>query len=1143
MIEIMRSEIFRFRISADLHRVRLVKRETIFALAFVFLPLSSLSASEPTRPTMEVDYFRDVKPLLKERCYTCHGALKQEGSLRLDTVELILIGGDSGPVLVRNEPDKSLLIEKVSLTGEGRMPPEHEGEQFKSEQIAILRNWIASGVPLPEKEERETDPKDHWAFRAITRPDVPTVQNMPWVRNPVDAFVAQRHELFGLTPQREAPKSLLLRRIYFDLIGLPPSPEEIAAFETDQSADSYEKVVEKLLDDPRYGERWGRHWMDVWRYSDWWGLGDQLRNSQKHIWHWRDWIIESLNEDVGYDEMVRQMLAGDELYPHDIQRLRATGYLARNYFLFNRNQWMEETVEHVSKGFLGLTLNCTKCHEHKYDPITQEDFYRFRAFFEPYHVRMEFLPGEIDGSKDGFPIAFDGQTDLPTYRFVRGMESSPDKSKAIQPGIPNIVSFAPFEVQPVNLPKEFSQPERRVWVLDAHIAKAKDNVAKVETETATLEAEVTRIASELEKAEKATPSDNEANPEMDFLTFTPDELVSKWKPEGGNWEKTERGIKQTLDGQNRSGLRFADPFPDDFEIETTFVIFGGSLYRSVGISFDTTQDELTKPIGAQDSEQSIYISAHEPDPKLQAAHHQGGAWQYPESGKISRPIGLNKEYRLRLRVRGNLINASINDEHFLSYETPQKRTKGALLLTAFDAMAEFRDVRFRPLPDSIKLTRPGEQTLEQQRKKLLEKQGEVRILALRRAIATSELESIQLRVKALRLRWASEEKGAADSALQEEAKQAAEAALKSEKEVAFLKAKRTYSEFENKLAIASNDAKESLQKELATAEEGMKKAEQDLANPQGTFTGFVGAAWTPTRFFNSGADDPTVNFPETSSGRRTALATWITDRRNPLAARVAINHIWMRHLGTPLVPTVFDFGRKGLPPTHPELLDWLAMELIENRWSMKHIHRLIVTSNTYRMDSTQLDSAENLKRDPENKNLWRRSPTRLESQGVRDAVLSIAGMLDPTLGGPSVPTEQQNKSNRRSLYFFHSNNERNLFLTTFDEALVKDCYRREQSIVPQQALAMANSELVLQSSSKIGERVAAQSTNDTEFVQRAFASILNYSPSDDELQSCLVALEEIRNLPENKDSADRDIRAKTELVWVLLNHNDFVTIR
>ena len=208
-------------------------------------------------------------------------------------------------------------------------------------------------------------------------------------------------------------------------MGVPPTPLEWDQWLSAQDARWYEQLVDQLLEDPRYGDRRARHWMDIWRFSDWWGLGEQLRNSQHHMWHWRDWIVESLNSDLAYDKMVRLMLAADESHPNDLGRLRATGFLWRNDFLFNRHQWMEETVEHVSKALLGLTMNCAKCHDHKYDPIEQVDFYRMRAFFEPDHVRQDSVPGESNLTRDGIPRAFDRVLDAPTYRFERGQEADP----------------------------------------------------------------------------------------------------------------------------------------------------------------------------------------------------------------------------------------------------------------------------------------------------------------------------------------------------------------------------------------------------------------------------------------------------------------------------------------------------------------------------------------------------------------------------------------------------------------------------------------------------------------------------------------------------------------------------------------------
>ena len=258
--------------------------------------------------------------------------------------------------------------------------------------------------------------------------------------------------------------------------------EQIKEADSDNKDGWYERLTDRLLKSPQHGERWARHWMDIWRYSDWWGLGDQMRNSQQHIWHWRDWIVDSLNANVPYDEMIREMLDADELYPNDLDKLRATGFLARQYFLFNRHSWLDETVEHVSKGFLGLTMNCAKCHDHKFDPIKQADYYRMRAFFEPYYVRMDSVPTEPDLTRDGIPRVYDGKVDTPTYLFVRGQETNPDKTNPLAPGVPEIFAFKEMDIKPVPIPLEACQPERRPWVLKSNIEAATKKLASAEAE-------------------------------------------------------------------------------------------------------------------------------------------------------------------------------------------------------------------------------------------------------------------------------------------------------------------------------------------------------------------------------------------------------------------------------------------------------------------------------------------------------------------------------------------------------------------------------------------------------------------------------------------------------------------------------------
>jgi len=341
--------------------------------------------------------------------------------------------------------------------------------------------------------------------------------------------------------------------------------------------------------------------------------------------------------------------------------------------------------------------------------------------------------------------------------------------------------------------------------------------------------------------------------------------------------------------------------------------------------------------------------------------------------------------------------------------------------------------------------------------------------------------------------------------------------------------------------------KPAAEKKLVASREALTKATAEVD--------VVSEKYTPLKGAQKSIESPTESadslnrpFPSTSTGRRTALARWITARDNPLAARVAVNHLWSRHFQTPLVPTVFDFGRKGKPPTNPELLDWLAVELLENGWSMKHLHRLMVTSNSYRMASTTANAEANLQRDPENRALWRMNSGRLEAQAVRDSLLHLAGDLDSTLGGPSIPAKEDSK--RRSLYFVHSHNEHQRFLSVFDDAGVQECYRREQNIMPQQALALSNSKAALDAAAKIADRLLALSElqEDDAFIKAAFVTVLAASPTDDELTACRAALADwAAILPAGKKSASAGESAQRQgrinLVHALLNHNDFITIR
>ena len=895
-------------------------RLPISVLVALFFPVAA-PATEP------VDYVRDVKPILTEHCYACHGPLKQESQLRVDTAAAMRKGGDSGVAVVPGNSGKSLLIEKVTTDdADERMPA--EAEPLAATDIDILRRWIDAGA-VAAVDQPAPDPREHWAFRAAVRPEVPAVADSKNA-NPIDAFLAAKREERGLSAQPTAAPHVFLRRIYLDLIGLPPTREQISEFGIQisdwkkENPDStigishsaITSVGDRLLESPHYGERWGRHWMDVWRYSDWAGFKDQIRDSQRHIWRWRDWIIESLNADKGYDRMILEMLAGDELAPADPDTLRATGFLARNWYKYNRNVWLDNTVEHTAKAFLGVTFNCARCHDHKYDPVSQKNYYNLRAFFEPHEIRTDRVGDQTDLMIDGLPRAFDAMADTPTYVFLRGNEIHPDKDHPVLPTLPALFG-AKLEIAPIDLPLEAYYPALRQEVRDALIAAA----------------------------------------------------------------------------------------------ETEHAQAGAALEQARGES-----------------------------------------------------------------------------------------------------------------PDSAKL---AEQKL---------------------AAANAKIQSIKAREAAELAKYA--------ISATDDAEQLALAAGAAERELELRSAEVAVTAAEQKLAAAraeekpddkkTKDAIDAAEKELAAAEKQLAGAKASLENPDSKYQPLG------------------PQYPKTSTGRRLALALWITDPQNPLTARVAVNHIWLRHFGDPLVKNVFDFGMRSPQPRHAELLDWLAAELVENGWSMKHMHRLIVTSKTYAMTSSTRGASEtNLERDPDNHFLWRMNTRRLEAEAVRDSVLHVAGNLDTKRGGPDIGYQQGLTSRRRSVYFQHAYEKQMKFLELFDAANTSECYRRSESIVPQQALALANSTLALDQSRLLARKLAKDSAANSdesqrEFISLAFETILCRRPVEEELVTCCEFLESQSSrladeqqltrftggqASQLKPSGDAQLRAKENLVHVLMNHTEFVTIR
>ncbi|QDU36354.1 Chromosome partition protein Smc [Maioricimonas rarisocia] len=1133
-------------------------------LGLLTLPLSA--ADGP------VNYETDIKPILRARCYACHGALKQEGSLRLDTARTSIAGGDSGPAIVAGDPAGSLLIERIAADDEfDRMPP--EGKPLTAEQIDLIRRWIAQGAQAPADERPEEDPRRHWAFVPPVRPDVLETGDKG-SSNPIDAFLDVHLREQNLTPLPRADRRVLLRRLYLDLTGLPPTREEQQQFLSDESPEAWEHLVDRLLASPRYGERWGRHWMDVWRYSDWYGRRSvpDVLNSYGQIWRWRDWIVRSLNDDAGYDQMVRAMLAADELYPGDDEAVVATGFIVRNFYRWNYNTWMKDSVEHTGKAFLGLTLNCCQCHDHKYDPIAQEEYFAFRAFFEPLEIRTDRVPGEpdpgpypkYDYAKSYKPITsglvriVDEKLDAETFMYLGGEARNivPDKPP-IPAAAPAIVGGDKLDIAPIELPAEAWYPGMKSFIREEERTARQTKLNAARSELEAVRSETRNVFSPLEEELAAARAD--------------------WE---GILSKGENGL-QALRLDASQGRRILanslDALPvlppeSELRLKLTLIDDGKVNFQ---LSNDLAGGRTNLYVVFVDGEIRTY-------PPQSTRETVIGQYRF-ENGQTDFDIAVRLE---PATDRGLLTVTSTSDGALLvdavpigmnGWDPAADPNRGLYLDAHPGSIARFDDIVVRDLTDNselvridfeattyaagedvtgrdgwavtsfcvapatsvVELARPLTEEEQQARDRLRAAELALDVPQTRLAAAEQAVVAGEADLAALEARIAADDARYRDASpdAPERIARAVRVELDANLQLAHAAEATARRDLAAAQALPESDENRSKQidaagKALTAAATQLSAARSKLADPPNDYTPL------------------SPQYPRQSTGRRAALARWMTRRDNPLTARVAVNHIWLRHFGRGLVETPANFGRNGAAPTHPELLDWLAVELMENGWSMKHLHRLIVTSEAYRRRSTLGGPTHpNQDADRDNRFYWRFNPGRMEAEVVRDGMLYLAGSLDETIGGREIDHKEGMTVPRRSLYFAHHGESKMEFLALFDGANACDCYRRTTSVMPQQALAMSNSQLALEQGRLLAGRLREQmdGANDASaFVTAAFEQILTRPPTDEELVASHEFLAQQQALfaeATGNTITDPAQRARENLVQALFSHNEFVTVR
>jgi mono/diheme cytochrome c family protein len=1014
---------------------------------FVCLPSVVLLLAALPLEAADVDYQTQIKPILAEHCCRCHGPEEQNSELRLDTAALALRGGLGGAAVVPHKSRESLLLKAISGTGDvTRMPPEGDGEPLSAKQIELIKTWIDQGAKAPADEvarpaTAKKPANTHWAFQPVQRVKPPAVKDESWPKNEIDRFILARLEQEGISPSAEADRATLIRRLSFDLLGLPPSSEEVEQFANDTSPDAYERLVDRLLASPHFGERWGRHWLDLARYADSNGF---TIDGPRQIWKYRDWVIGAMNRDLPFDQFTIQQIAGDMLEKPSIDQLVATGF-HRNTLInqeggTDKEQFrVESVVDRVNTTgavFLGLTLGCAQCHTHKYDPISHKEYYQFYAFL----------------------------------------------NNADEPSLP------------VPTPEQIKQRKK----LQADLAKAEAALKQFDGQADQRLDALQKRLSAMPLDVTWQPLDPEADPVSDGGA-TLEELDDKSLLAGGKIPTSDRyTVTLALPLQGAAAIRLEALTHDSLPKKGpglagngNFVLTDIAVHRRTLAEPDTLHPVKLVAATADHSQPKFAVEdAIDGDPEKSgwAINNAKGSMNVDRTAVFvfDKPLGAAD---IRLTVT-------------LTHAHPSHYNLGRFRISATSAPPEVL-----MLADDIReiLATPADKRTKEQNE------------ALAVELGRNEPQRIPLQAKVSEVRKRLE-------------------------------------------AHDKSVATTMIMRERAQPRETFVQIRGDFLRPGAKVEPDVLAVLPPLP-------------EEIEKPTRLDLARWLVDPQNPLTPRVTVNRFWQKYFGTGLVETENDFGTQGTPPTHPELLDWLAREFVDRGWSMKAMHRLIVTSATYRQSSRTRSDLESV--DPRNKLLARQSRLRLEAETIRDAALAASGLLSRKIGGPSVfppqpegiyrftqtdkkwqPSQGEDRY-RRGMYTYFWRSSPHPFLMTFDAPGANvTCTRRVHSNTPLQALTLANDQGFVELAQGLAERLLGyDADNDSSRLQYAFECCLAREATKSELATLAGYLENQRQSFTADPSAaksvaptkrpaeigDAEAAAWTSVARVLLNLDEFIT--
>jgi hypothetical protein len=993
---------FSARVAASLPRV------TVGLLLCVACAPSTV-AQENGAESNEVRFSTQVAPLLAKRCLECHNETTAEGGLNLTSrSQAVEAGGESGVAIQPSDLSASLVWSRVNSD---EMPPEHP---LDDDEKKLLARWIKSGAAwTPETIDRfqyTTDQRagyDWWAWQPLHQGKIPRDEQDHWSRNEIDRFVYERLKSAGLTPSPPASPRDLIRRLYFDLVGLPPSIEEVDAFSANPTEEHYRTMVNRLLDSPEYGERWARHWLDVARYGE--SDGFERNNARNDLWHYRDWVINAFNNDMPYDEFVRQQIAGDLIHPGP-EGAAAVGFLvagvhntvvggSQRMKLLARQDELEELVGTVGQTFLGLTVNCSRCHDHKFDPVSSVDYYRMISALDGVnHGVLDLHRPEVSSSleetKAKITQIATELSQIDSRVRARVMEARKEDDAPTHEDRPQPISAWDFETDLQDQIGELhgeavggARLENGSLVLDGQSAYVKTATMNRPLPTKTLEAWVL-VDSLEQKGGGAISLQSPDGQVFDAIVFG-ERDAGQWMAGSNNFARTRSFEAPVETEANEQPVHVAITYQADGTI---------TGYRN-GVPYGKSY-RVEPTLSIEGSSQVLFGLRHAP----------------PGGNRF---------------LKGRILRASLYD-HALSAEA-----------VAASAGIENSYVSLETLEANL--------TPEE---------------ALRREALTAEL---------------------------------AEATQK-----------RNELEAQARLKMYS----------VAARNPGAMRV-----HLRGSVENY-GPEVTPGGVAALGEDRADFGLSATASDkeRRSQLADWLTRDDPPLLSRVIANRIWLHHFGTGIVETPNDFGFNGGRPSHPELLDWLATYLRSKDYSLKELHRVMVSSSTYRQSSAA--DVHGLSKDANNRLLWRYPKRRIDAESLRDSMLFTAGVLNDQRGGPGFqdvtiayingttyyePIDRDGPDfNRRTIYRFSPRGGRSAILDTFDcPDPSATAPKRSMTTTPLQALTLMNNAFVLRMADHMA-RYTREKVGDDVMKQVVYVWQRNLlrDPTDDELKIVLPFVDE-----------------------------------